>query len=243
MIISIGPQTTKDNMVNKKASPRTMPIITRESYNVEKSPVTPGWMDEFISALQKSAVEPMRNSQPSIYDQISSIMGRKSKHATVEAAVDDMKERSGLTAYLMQVQSGDETYAKTKKRAQQSDIQVFQEIPQIKSTIDNYIDDSRGNLPIPAIIDQVRSIHKNDVTNDLLWDDPSLMTYVNNKNIEVKKKYPDHDAEQTTLGKNPNFTDEDMDPSNTDALHGLNPAVITAKTDYRKMILSYRQKK
>jgi hypothetical protein len=229
-------------MVNKKASPRTMPLITRESYNVEKSPVTPGWMDEFVSALQKSAVEPMRSSQPTIFDQISSIMGRKSKHATVEAAVEDMKERSGLTAYL-KVQSTEDNYANTKKRAQQAEIKLFKQVPQVKSTLDNYIDDSRGNLPIPAIVEQVKSIHKFDVPDDLAWDDPALMTYINNKNIEVKKKYPDQDAEQTTLGRNPNYTDEDMDPSNTDALHGLNPAVVTSKNDYTGLILSYRQKK
>lgn len=228
-------------MVTKKASPRTMPIITRESYSVEKSPVTPHWMDEFANSLQKVSVEPMRNSQLSVYDQISSIMGRKSKHPTVEAAVEDMKERSGLTAYLMKVQSNDEDMP-TKKRAQQNQVGIFTKTPQVKSTLDNYLEDTKGNLPIPAIVEKIKSIHKNDVVDEGDWDDPSFLKYINNRNIEVNKKYPNHDNEHQNLGRVPVYDDAELDPSNSDALHALTPVVTTAAQDEAR-ILSYLRKR
>lgn len=228
-------------MVTKKASPRTMPIITRESYSVEKSPVTPHWIDDFSNSLQKISVEPMRNSQQSIYDQISSIMGKKSKYPTVEAAVEDMKERSGLTAYLMKVQSNDEDVP-NKKRAQQNQIMIFKNHPQIKSTVDNYLEDTKGNLPIPAIVEKIKSIHKYDVADETDWDDPLFLKYINDKNIEINKKYPNHDNEHQNLGKMPIFNDSEIDPSNTDALHALNPAVASAAEDEAR-ILSYLHKK
>src|SRR5277367_3622508 len=74
---------------------RYQPAITRNSdENISED----HWLKQFEKSLQKSAVQP--KTQQSLFDQINNIMNRTSKHSSVEAVVDDMKERSGLTAYL-----------------------------------------------------------------------------------------------------------------------------------------------
>ncbi len=64
------------------------------------------WFQQFEKNLVKDAVQPLRDMQYSIHDQINSIMnGTKSKYTSVEAAVEDMKNRSGLSAYLEKTKS------------------------------------------------------------------------------------------------------------------------------------------
>lgn len=226
-------------MPPKKYSPRSMPAITRESYNVEKTPSNvPHWIDEFAKNLEKISVQPVRYEK-SVYDQISSIMGIKSKFSTVDAAVEDMKHRSGLTDYLKKAQRG----AKTTKKANVAEIALFKKLPQIKSTVDNYIEDSRGNLPIPSIVEKLKSIHKMEVADEADWDQPSLLQYINNKNVETKQKYPNLDSNYSNLGRiTLNMENEKFDPSNTDAFHALTPAITTAAQDEAR-ILSYLYKK
>lgn len=211
---------------DKKFSPRTMPVISRESYSVEKAPRLPNWMDEFANNLAKQSVESKSKANKSIYDQISSIMGGKSKYPNVEAAVEDMKERSGMNSFLNKLQSQGGSESK-KKEAQccgdHKEVDMFKSVPQIKETLDNYIEDTNGNLPIPAIVEKIKSIHKNDVSDDSAWDNKEFLHYVNDKSIETKKKHPSENSSNQGLGKIHHFTDEEIDPSNSDVLHGLNP--------------------
>lgn len=212
-------------MTNKKYSARSMPVITRESYNVEKAPALPNWMSEFADNLQKQSVESKQKADKSIYDQISSIMGNKSRYPTVEAAVEDMKERSGMKKFLDKLQSQGQADGVNKK-AEQS-VKLFEKVPQLKDTADNYIEDTNGNLPIPAVVDKLKSIHRGDVVDDADWDDVNFLQYINNKSIEVRKQHLHEDHNFKNLGKLPTFTDEDIDPSNHDALHSLTPTVVS----------------
>lgn len=59
------------------------------------------WLKQFESTLQKGAVQPYQSQ--SLLDQIHSVMNTKSKYPSVQAAVDDMQERSGLKAYLAKI--------------------------------------------------------------------------------------------------------------------------------------------
>lgn len=222
-------------MSDKKYS-RSMPAITRESYNVEKAPRLPNWMDEFAANLEKSSTQSKSKANSSIYDQISSIMGNKSKYPTVEAAVDDMKERSGMKKFIDKLQSQGQNEGSTKKKAEcgpcaekhdNKKVQVFEDVPQLKETIDNYTEETHGNLPLPAIIEKIKSIHKSDVVDDSAWDDDGFLHYVNDKNIESKKKHPNEDINYRNLGKLQHFNDDEIDPSNNDALHALTPAVVS----------------
>jgi hypothetical protein len=74
---------------------RYSPVISR---NADENISADHWLKQFEKNLQKSAVQP--RTQNSLFDQINTIMNRKSKYPTVDAAVEDMKNRSGLTAYL-----------------------------------------------------------------------------------------------------------------------------------------------
>jgi len=105
-------------------------------------------------------------------------------------------------------------------------VKIFQLKPQIKDTLDNYIEDTHGNLPIPNILEKIRSIHRADVSDDASWDDDELLKYINSQNIEAKKKHPDIQNDSANLGKLPHFDDRDIDPSNNDALYCLQPNII-----------------
>lgn len=211
-----------------------MPVISRESDNVDNGP-TPSWMSEFAKSLSKVSVQPYKH-EDSVFDQISSIINSsKPKHSSVDDAVKDMQERSGLVAYQDRMKAlaeniktagccehdhGDEDKKKVK-------VKIFELKPQIQSTFDNVITDTHGNLDIPAIIDRVKGIHRKDVSDDAAWDDDGLMGYVNDKCIEVKKMNPDiSDDDNLNLGKIPNFDEKDIDRSNDDALFSLTPAVV-----------------
>lgn len=224
-------------MTIKKAGNRSMPIISRESDNVDNGPV-PSWMSEFAKSLSKVSVQPYKQ-EDTVFDQISSIINSsKPKHSSVDDAVKDMQERSGLVAYQNKMKAlaqniktagctcedGEQEQHGDKKKVK---VKIFELKPQIQSTFDNVITDTHGNLDIPAIIDRVKGIHRKDVSDDSAWDDDGLMGYVNDKCIEIKKMNPDiGDDDNLTLGKIPNFDEKDIDRSNDDALFSLTPAVV-----------------
>lgn len=188
------------------------------------------WLKQFEKSLQKGAVQP-RNQQ-SLFDQINSIMNRKSKYPSVEAAVEDMKERSGLTAYLDKVRAEGEQAAVTKTAADDNNHSdkripiVIKKCPGIRQTLERYVSENRGNLPVPAIIDKVRSIHSKDVSDAKDWDEDKLIYLVSNLNLEAKKNNPDNFQSYQNLGSRDSAADSEVDPSNTDAFFALNPAKI-----------------
>ena len=217
-------------MITKK-SYRASPIV-RVSDELEQDAAAPQWLSDFATNLSKSAVQPYREEQQSIYDQINSVMnGSKSKFNSVEQAVDSMKERSGLLAYHNKI---DAQKYDVQKMAQlieeagkkESDIKLFQLHPGIQNTINNFVTDTHGNLSIPQIIEKIKSIHSQEVPEGECWDDENLFKYINDKNIEIKKNYPDNDVENMNLGKITPMNDSEIDKSNSDALFSLTPAVI-----------------
>lgn len=223
-------------MTLKKLGNRSLPSFSRNSDSLENDIVTPSWMKEFAKNLSKESVQPYQDQRYNVFDQISSIINSsKSKYSSVEDAVKDMQARSGLTAYQDKIK----TLAQAIKTAgcscdeeehnhdDKEKVRLFEMKPQIKYTIDNFVNDTHGNLPIPSIIDRVKSIHKNDVSDDTAWNDDGLMHYINDKIIESKKQNPSqNDDAHTNLGKLPRYNEGDINPSNTDALFSLNPAVV-----------------
>jgi hypothetical protein len=211
---------------------RSQPAITRNSdQNISED----HWLKQFEKSLQKGAVQ--SKTQPSIFEQINSIMNQPSKHSSVEAKVEDMKNRSGLTAYLDKVKHAESepNLAKTaqdaaldsnqanKSKASKLPI-VIQKVPNILKTIQNCIKDSKGNLSLPAIIERVRSIHQGDVSEAKDWEQDDLLYLVSKLNLEAKKTNPTSYEEFGNLGGRD--TDLEIDPSNTDAFFALNPAKI-----------------
>src|SRR5579864_371248 len=134
---------------------RSQPVISRQSDGEDSDN---HWLRQFEDKLQKTSVQPRGQS---LYDQISSIMNTKSKYPSVRAAVDDMMQRSGLSDYLDNVKTSEETLDersrktaqdyKAKQRAetrQGKTPQVIQQKPSILHTLENIVKESRGNLPI-----------------------------------------------------------------------------------------------
>lgn len=207
---------------------RYQPAVTRNSdENISED----HWLKQFEKSLQKGAVQP-RNTQQSLFDQINTIMNRKSRYPSVEAAVEDMKERSGLTAYLDKVRAEEENSDTVKTAADQNEALdkkipiVIKKHPSIRRTIENCVRDTKGNLPIPAIIERVRSIHQGDVSEAKDWDEDKLIYLVSNLNLEAKKNNPSTFEDYNNLGNRDTVSDQEVDPSNTDAFHALNPAKI-----------------
>ena len=189
------------------------------------------WFKQFEKNLQKGAVQP-RNVDQSLFDQINTIMNTKSKYPSVEAAVDDMKERSGLTAYLDKIsKTSIPEKSETKKIASdQNDVFekkvvpiVIEKCPAIRNTLENYIRDTKGNLSLPAIIDKIRSIHQGDVSDAKDWDDDKLLHLVSRLNLQAKKDNPAVYENYSNLGTHEEMNDSEIDPSNVDAFHSLNP--------------------
>jgi hypothetical protein len=189
------------------------------------------WLKQFQNKLQKEAVQPKQVDR-SLFDQITSIMNGKSKYTSVEAAVDDMKNRSGLTAYLDKVkvsESIDDNVTKVAEvnsyddnNAKDKTPIVIQKKPIIANTIENIIRDSKGNLPVIAIIEKVKSIHHNDVSDDMAWDDDNLIMHISGLNLKAKQDNAQNN-DNHNLGKADINNQSDIDPSNDDAFFALKP--------------------
>jgi len=206
--------------------PRHQTVVSRQS---DASYSEDHWLKEFENKLQSTAVQPRGQS---LYDQIHTIMNGKSKYPSVQAAVDDMMQRSGLTAYLDNVKtSEEETSGKSKKVAQQqfddSTPEVIKMKPSILGTLENIIKETKGNIPVPAIIRRLRALHAADVSDENAWDEDKLIRLVSNYNLRAKTDNPSSYDNFSNLGKGDHSTaDSDIDQSNTDAFNILMPAKI-----------------
>lgn len=177
-------------MSDNRYTARAISAINRDtSFTEEAESKKPNWFDEFERNLEKNAVQSQRSSK-SIYDQISAILGNsKSKYSSVEEAVQDMQQRTGLTAFLTQ----------QKKASQEPEI--FQKLPEMKIFIDNYIA-ARPGTSVEAVVhdllklDNVRNaLPDNDVDNE-------IRTYINNKITDIKSMHgSNNDSINFDLGK------------------------------------------
>ena len=283
------------------------------------------WLKQFEDKLLKTSVQPRGQS---LYEQITSIMNTKSKYPSVQAAVDDMMQRSGLTEYLNSVKQSESNNVNVKQASSDEDQiieslknalkqsnfkqvgyfmgkldgnepsnamdaalsfkyfhdpelklskiptdklmdftsgycdsvgfspedtawqlnftknivnklnkkasstssdmpDIIQENPNIMHTLQNIIQDTRGNIPVPAIIDRLRALHSKDVANDGAWEDDKLIRLVSKLNLQAKRDNPSNYDTFYDLGRNDHSAGEsDLDASNTDAFNILHPAKI-----------------
>jgi hypothetical protein len=201
---------------------RYQPFFSKESDYKENED---HWLKQFQETLQKQSVQ-SKHVDDSIFNQINSIIGgQKSKYTSVQAAVEDMQQRSGLKDYLEKIKMSENKSSKkvaSDNTSQDNTPSVFKKDPKIKNTFDNYIAQTKGNLPIPAIISHIMSIHHMDVSNSKDWDEDNLIRYVSKRNLMAKKdNYINN--ENINLGVRDNSNASDVDIANTDAFSGLNP--------------------
>lgn len=216
-------------------SSRHQSVISRQS---DSGYSEDHWLKEFENKLQKTSVQPRGES---LYDQINSIMNTKSKYPSVQAAVDDMMHRSGLSTYLNNVKESQENV--NLKTAQQILVekkpeinedapdqngtpQVIKEKPSIARTLENIIKETKGNIPVPAIISRLHSLHSTDISDESAWDDERLIRLVSKCNLQAKKDNPNSYENYDNLGQTEHSTSEDIDKANTDAFSALVPAKI-----------------
>lgn len=196
------------------------------------------WTKAFSAELDKAtktAVKTKDEAVSSLFYQINSIVNRKSKYSSVEDAVRDMQERSGYASYLREVQSQNEVASdfnqKTAQLASQnphanlpdtnnvSDTPTVIKLhPAIKNTLENCIKDTHGFLPIPAIIERIKRIHKNDVSDDKAWNDDDFVRYVGKLNLQEKSNHQQYIPEHN-LGKSTEIT-EDINQANSNFFGG-----------------------
>lgn len=189
--------------------------------------------DDYI----KTAVQP-KSVDSSLYEQITNIMNNsKSKYKTVAEAVADFAERTGLKALKekQNIEKLSKAAGEINKSASLDEDDAFdksvkitplviKKVPSIRSTIENCIADSKGNLSLPAIIEKIKSIHKCDVSDEKEWEDENLMRLISYLNLKAKSQNPNKEV-FTNLGKNDHSNDDDVYEANNDAFIGLMPNV------------------
>lgn len=175
---------------------RGVPMVSRDE-DTREAPEShrSDWFSEFAARLAKEAATPAARPtgkpEPSLYDQISQILGaqpKKTKYSSVEDAVSDMRRRTGLTELL----------AKQAQDASESGDtpELFTAVPDARVFIDNYIEDRPGTsvdacvaamMRIPSIKSQLPDV--DDVAED-------VKRYINAKLSEQERLNP-----QPSLGQ------------------------------------------
>jgi hypothetical protein len=182
---------------------RSMPPISRDNGAIDRGEPTPAWLSEFTNNLEKEAVK-SKQEDYSLYDQINSILGNKSKYSTVQEAVEDMKKRTGLSLYLDQL-----------KATAQAQTSLFEQIPELRTFIDNYVK-ARPGTSIDAVIHdllKIKSIQNKLPKSDDVPDE--IKRYINDQIASARDSSPaSHSGENLQLGKVDLSVDDDLTNEN-----------------------------
>jgi hypothetical protein len=140
-------------------------------------------MDEYANILDNS--NPKTKTSFDAIEQINRILGNKSKYSTVDEAVLDMQKRTGLYDYLRKVQASGN---------------ILEEIPMIKTYVDNYVEDHPNASVFSVIHDMVKIQQIRDklpTTDDV---PPEVYKYINDKLMELESRHNDKN-DSTQIGK------------------------------------------
>lgn len=209
----------------------------------------PDWFIEYSENLKKLSVQPAHKDR-ALYDQINDILGTKSRYATVEEAVTDMHGRTGLATYLQMCESEKSEVLKTafdkqniEMNTNESDSdrtelensidpdsdqnhypQLLKDHPEIESFINNFIKDRNGYIHVPAVVESIRIIFRNeDFSSDEL-EDKHLRKFINEAIIKEKSLHEnDNSGTDIDLGKLDNTSDSSQSEENNDAFSILMP--------------------
>jgi hypothetical protein len=196
---------------------RSQSVVSRDTSFSEVNSKEPSWFSDFVSNLEKESAKSKKDDY-SIYDQINSILGNKSKYSTVEEAVLDMQKRTGLTDLINQKkQAQDQTTNKHQKS------KMLNDIPQLKTFIDNYVEDRPGASVESVVHDvlKVKSIKDKLPDGDDLPDD--VRHYINDKITEVNMLNPKTNEEDLDLGKLDMSSSDENTSADNDPFGGCEP--------------------
>jgi len=177
--------------MSNKYFTRNSSIISRDESSFDRGDKTPSWFNEYAAILEKDSAKSKKQDY-SLFDQINSILGNKSKYSTVAEAVEDLQKRTGLYDILQKKQASD---------LKHGNIQLFKEIPVLKTYIDNYIDDRPGTS-VEAVIHDLLKIKT--IKDKLPQSDDvpiEVKQYISYKIGEVGASVPKNDNDNLELGK------------------------------------------
>lgn len=203
---------------------RIGPVFSRDSESSD-----PEWFIDYANKLDKLAVQPVEKDR-SMFDQISEIMGSKSKFSTVEDAVKDMRERTGLNKFLSVAAQTIESNVKT---ASDDDLEVslpsddeipklFNEHPHIEKYINKYISSRKGHTSIASLLSEISRLFKEVDSAHL--DDKVLKNFISNKIIEERELNPNNENFDVEMLGAVDKGNEQEYEANNDAFSSLVPA-------------------
>ncbi len=165
------------------------------------------WLDRFAKELSENkalstVVDKTRErDQKSMLDQISYLIDKKPRYASVESAVKDMQERTGLSEYIKRLSVKNEG---EKKIAQEKepviDVEKILEkfgpelAKKVMTFVKNKVESSEGNLATGAIIaDLVRTL-KGDGLDEADVSTSDFSAWINQMRDKVKERFPANDV-------------------------------------------------
>lgn len=206
-------------MSNKyRANGRSL-SISRDEDSKEPAEKLPAWLDNFAKSIEKTEKEAVesRKQQDSTYDQISQILGTKSKYCNVEEAVADMRKRTGLSDFL-------QSRANAEIKKEDKTPALFTELKDTKTFIDNYIKSIPG-IAIDAVVEALKRHFKGRLPAEKLDED--LSNYINKAILEEKQSRPNDASDSNNLNIGKLDTKEnDISQENTDFFQGCMPAKV-----------------
>lgn len=147
-------------------------------------------MSEFEKELEKKAVRSVEKDND-LFNQINNVIrSKKQKFSSVSDMVEEMKERSGLNKFI-----------KTRQAQKVANQDVLQKHPEIKQTIKNYIEETKGTLPTQAILDKIKSLFKTTIPDEQFWNDEALIKHISSVNYAERINNP-KESVSGNLGKN-----------------------------------------
>ncbi len=212
---------------------RVLPSFSRQSdvedYEYDQREELSPLIKQFAKSLQSqpTAVDAARaRNANSIVQQVNSIMTGKSRYATVDDAVKDMTERTGLSTYLDTVKSAEEAKKKDLNKKSASDLAIPESLSQydfadkVVAYIQNNIKNSNAySVTIPALQADILDIFRNKglQSQDIMNDE--FTKYLSDCIYEAQKMLPP-EHQNNNIGRD---VGKDIEDSN-DAWLGLQPA-------------------
>jgi len=130
--------------------------FSRDNYTSdEQAPSQPDWFKEYSANLEKLSVQPARKDRD-MFNQISDILGTKSRYSSVEEAVTDMHSRTGLATYLQMCEADKAAVMSNEKLASDETTEVTETtdvLPeQHDSEIEKAIDPNSDESHFPQLL-------------------------------------------------------------------------------------------
>lgn len=136
---------------------------------------------------------------------------------------DNFKNLKYLKTKSLNKDAGSKKKSKEHNQKKVKNPKIIIEVPSIADTLENIMD-SNKHLPLPAILEKIKSIHMHDVSDARDWDDEDFLIYINSKKLEKQLNHVE-DRNYSNLGRI-DTSSPDTNDSNTDAFQALMPAKI-----------------